>query len=406
MLLDPSDDSVKQPAGCSPGSGCYARTVFEKVLILRRGEAATRVARSCRRMGVESIVVAPKDEPASRHIEAADRIIEVDFDAADAIPAEQLQSILEQAGADAAHVGYQEQPDMFELASAAEKADVAVVGTDLDVLGALADSTTVRRAAERAKVRSVAEAESLLRPRAVSVLVATDSHGSTASIAECDRSLSQEGHTLLHETPSPELTFASDGEAFRMALFESARLMATELRYAGLLEVVFHIDPSGLSWVFDVKIGLPRHHTLIEMVTGIDLVALQLRIAAGEPIPDEIENIQPEGHAIDASILALDQTDAAVASYSVAPAPQGRVRATSSATVGLPLPIDDRPLVAKLTTHAPVRHGAILSMDRMLAELRTEPFATNIPTLRRILGDYAFRAGKYDTEFFARFAAT
>ncbi len=356
-------------------------------------------------MGVESIVVAPKHEPASRHIEAADRIIEVDFDEADAIPPEQLPWILEQAGADAAHVGYQGQPDMFQLANAAEKADVAVVGTDLDVLGALADAATVRLIAERAKVRSVAETEALRRPRAVSVLVIADTHGATASITECDRSLCQDGHTLIHETPSPELMFASDGEAFRMALFESARMLATELRYAGLLEIVFHIDPFGRAWVSDVKIGLPRHHTLIEMVTGLDLVALQLRIAAGEPIPEEIEVVQPEGHAIDASILALDQTDAAVASYSVAPAPQGRVRATSSATVGLPLPVDDRPLVAKLTTHAPVRHRAVLSMDRMLAELRAEPFTTNIPVLRRILGDYAFRAGKYDTEFFSRFAA-
>jgi acetyl/propionyl-CoA carboxylase alpha subunit len=100
-------------------------------------------------MGVESIVVAPKNAPASRHIEAADRSIEVDFDEAKAIPSEQLAAILEQAGADAAHLGYEGQPEMFELASAAEKADVAVIGTDLDVLGALADSSTIRAAAAK-----------------------------------------------------------------------------------------------------------------------------------------------------------------------------------------------------------------------------------------------------------------
>jgi len=389
--------------GCPRASGCYARAVFEKVLILRRGEAATRVARTCRRLGVESIVVAPKDQPASRHIEAADRVIEVDFSDADAIPAELLPSILEEAGADAAHLGYQGQPQMFELASAAEKADVAVVGTDLDVLGALTDSTTVNASAERAHVRTTSDATGLHRPREISVVVIADSLGATAAIAECDRSLSAQGHTLIHETPSPELLFRPDGEAFRMALFESARRLAAELRYAGLLEIVFLVDPHGLSWVSGVKVGLPRHHTLIESVTGTDLVGLQLRIAAGEPIPDEVEAIQPRGHALDVSVLALDQLDAPVASYSVAPAPQGLIGATTSATVGLALPVDDRPLITKLTAHAPIRHRTLLSMDRMLAEMHVEPFATNIDMLRRILGDYSFRAGQYDNDSVARF---
>lgn len=356
-------------------------------------------------MGVESIVVAPSESPASRHIEAADRSIEVDFDEASAIPTEQLAAILEQAGADAAHLGYQGQPEMFELASAAEKADVAVVGTDLDVLGALTDPATIRAAAERAHVRTLHDVGPLNRPREIGVLVAADAHGETTPIAECDRSLSADEHSLINETPSPELLFRSDGDAFRMALFESARRLSAELRYAGLLEVRFRLDADGLSWVSEVKIGLPRHHTLIEMVTGVDLVGLQLRIASGEEMPAELGAIQARGHAIDVSILATDQHDAAVTSYTVPPSPQGRVRATSSATIGLPLPADDRPLIAKVTTHAPIRHRAILAMDRLLAEMRVEPFETNVSTLRRMLGDFSFRAGQYDSESTLRFAA-
>lgn len=392
-----------QAAGCQARAGCYARSMFEKVLILRRGEAATRVARTCRRMGIESIVLAAKNAPSSRHIEAADRTIEVAFDETDVIPAEQLLAILEQAGADAAHLGYQGQPEMFELASAAEKAGLAVVGTDLDVLGALADPTTLRAAAQRAHLRTVHDAEGLRRPREVGVLVAADARGEAVAVAECDRSLSVSGHALVHETPSPALIFHADGEAFRMALFESARRLTAELRYAGLLEIRFHLDPGGLSWVSDVKIGLPRNHTLIEMVTGIDLVALQLRISAGETLPEELQTIEPDGHALDTSLLALDRQSEVVSSYSVAPAPQGRARATSSATVGLPLPVDDRPLIAKLTTHAPIRHRAVLSMDRMLAEMHVEPFRTNVAEVRQILSDYAFRAGQYDIESARRF---
>jgi NADPH-dependent glutamate synthase beta subunit-like oxidoreductase len=129
-VVAPRAARVKPVRDAAQDGTAMVGEMFEKVLILRRGEAATRVARTCRRLGVESIVVAPKDEPASRHIEAADRAIEVDFAEADGIPTELLPSILEQASADAAHVGYQGQPGMFELASAAEKADVAVVGTD------------------------------------------------------------------------------------------------------------------------------------------------------------------------------------------------------------------------------------------------------------------------------------
>jgi acetyl/propionyl-CoA carboxylase alpha subunit len=213
-----------------------------------------------------------------------------------------------------------------------------------------------------------------------------------------------DGHTVVQETPSPELSFRADGDAFRTSLFESARRIAAELRYAGLLEVVFLIDPNRRAWASDVKIGLPRHHTLIEMVTGTDLVALQLSIASGEPIPSDVHAIQARGHALGASIVALDQQDGPVSAFGVPPAPQGRVRATSSATVGLPLPADDRPLIAKLTTHAPIRHRALLSMDRLLAEIRIEPFATNVAAIRRILGDYSFRAGQYDRDSAMRFA--
>lgn len=403
LLVGRHSVSVKSVPGCLNGRNCYARTVFETVLILRCGEAATRVARTCRRMGITSVVVASKDEPPSRHVDAADRSIEVELDATGSIPTDALAEILEQAGADAVHLGYQGQPQMWELASAAEKADLAVVGTDLDVLGALTDPTTVRAAAERARVRMASDSDPPYRPREVGVLVAADSYGETIAIAECDRSLSTSEHSLIHESPSPELFFRRDGEAFRMALFDSACRLAAEFRYAGLLEVRFQLDPDGRAWVSGVTIGLPRHHTLIEMVTKVDLVGQQLRIASGEKIPEELRSLEPRGHALGASILALDQTEAPVSSFSIAPAPQGRVQTATSATVGLPLPADDRPLIAKLTTYDPLRHSALLTMDRMLAEMRAEPFATNVADIRRILMDYAFRAGQYDAESAERF---
>ncbi len=356
-------------------------------------------------MGIASVIVTSQEEAASRHVDAADRFLEVALDESGAIPTAELERVLAESEADAVHLGYQGQPHMWELASAAERADLAVIGTDLDVLGALADSSTVHAAAERAHVRVAHDAPALVLPRQVGVLVAADSEGETAAIGECERTLSHGDHCLIHESPSPELVFRSDGEAFRLALFESARRVASELRYAGLLEIEFLLDADGLAWVNGVTIGLPRQHTLIEMTTRVDLVNLQIRIAAGEGIPDDLHGVEARGHALAASILATENADAPVGSFFIAPAPQGRVRADSSATVGMALPADDRPLIAKVTTYEPVRHRAMLTMDRLLAELRTEPFETNVGPLRRILADYAFRAGQYDSSANERFSA-
>ena len=240
--------------------------------------------------------------------------------------------------------------------------------------------------------------EKIPRAREIGVLVATDSHGATESLAEYDCSLQGNTLTLIQEAPSPELLFRSDGEAFRAALFESARRLAVELSFAGLLEVRFQVDVAGSAWVSSVRLGLVRQHTLVEMVTGLDLVALQFSIAAGEPLPKELQTLEPKGHAVGASIVAMDQTDAVVEKLAFAPAPQGRSRTEPSATTGAILPTDDAALIAKLTTYEPIRHRALLSMDRMLAEAQIAPFATNIDALRRVLGDYTFRAGQYDSQ--------
>jgi len=355
-------------------------------------------------MGIHSTAVSSKDAPASRHVDAADASIDIEVDSEGGIAPAELERIFAEAKADAVHLGYQGQPMMFEMASAAEKAGLAVVGTDLDVLGALADATTFQGAADRAGVRTTLEAGTLFRPRDIRVLIAADAHGEAVAIAECDRSLSTDEHTLIHECPSPELLFRRDGEAFRIALCDAARRIATELRYAGLLEVRFDIDADGHAWAGGVTIGLPRQHTLVEMVTKVDLVAVQLRIASGEKVDEDLGAIELRGHAAAASIVARTQPRDEVTSFSIAPAPQGRVQAAASATVGLPLPRDDRPVIAKLTTFDPIRHRALLTMDRMLAEMRAEPFETNVADLRRILADYAFRAGQYDTESARRFA--
>lgn len=372
--------------------------MFKSVLIPRGGEAASRVARTCRQLGLESVVISANGT-SSRHVEAADRVLELEG-GEPAVSPDALGYLIEASKADAIHLGYEGQTQVAELARAAEQSDVAVVGADADALASLHDRATLQEAAERAALRVIDPSERPSRARVIGVLVATDSHGSTVSFAECDRSLQASERTLIHEAPATELVFRADGEAFRTSLFESARRLVAELRYPGLFEVRFYVDAGGRAHIHQVRVGLCREHALVEMVTGVDLVALQLRIAAGEPLPDELSILEPRGHAITASIVALERATEPASRLAFAPAPQGRVRWEASATVGSTLPADDLPLIAKVTTHEPIRHRALLTLDRMLAEIQVAPFETNTDALRGVLADYAFRAGQYDSERF------
>ena len=370
--------------------------MFETVLITPCGEVTSRIARTCRQMGLESVVVT-RGGVQDRHAEAADRTVAI-AEEQGPFPVERLEEIVREAKADAVHLGYAGQPQMAELARAAERADVAIIGADADMLSSLEDPETLPRAAQRAQVRWVDTQDRPPRAREIGVVVAADSHGATEALGEFDRSLLANPKTLVQESPAPEFIFRRDGQAFRAALFESARRLSTELSYAGLLEFRFYTDADGRAHVFDVVPGLPRHHRLIEMVTGLDLVKLQLQIAAGEALPESLQILEPRGHAVSAYVIAVD-TDPAQPANKVrfAPAPQDRVRVAVSATIGAPLPSDDWPLIAKVTTYEPVRHLALLSMDRMLAEAHIEPFQTNVTELRKVLNDYAFRAGQYDS---------
>lgn len=370
--------------------------MFETVLITRRGEAASRVARTCRQMGLDSVIVTPGTVQ-DRHVNAADRTISIG-EGDGRFPAERLEEIVKESKADAVHLGYAGQPQMAELARAAERADVAIVGADADMLASLEDPETLPRAAQRARVRWVDRQDRPPRAREIGVIVAADSHGATEALGECDRSLLANPKTLVQESPAPEFIFRPDGQAFRASLFESARRLSAELSYAGLLEFRFYTDAAGKAYVFDVVPGLPRHHRLIEMVTGLDLIKLQLQIAAGEALPESLQILEPRGHAMSSYVITVDTDPEQVASkVSFAPAPQDRVRAEVSATIGARLPSDDWPLIAKVTTYEPVRHLALLSMDRMLAEAHIEPFQTNVGELRKVISDYSFRAGQYDS---------
>jgi acetyl/propionyl-CoA carboxylase alpha subunit len=137
------------------------------------------------------------------------------------------------------------------------------------------------------------------------------------------------------------------------------------------------------------------------MVTGIDLVGVQLAIAAGEPLPDEVHTVQPSGHAFGAVVgVAPNGVEPrAVREIRFPPAPQRQVRIEPMIVEGQVASEELLDALCRVTTYAPIRHQALLTLDRMLAELDLSPVETTTPRLRDILAQESYRAGQYDIEF-------
>ncbi len=438
--------------------------MFERGLLARRGAATVRVARTCKRLGIATVGLRTEDEEPGGLTSAADELRVVAAENGVIAP-QVIVAAAQEAGVDAIHPGYAGDPGLLPLARAAEAADVLLVGLDPDMLELAAERRALRAAAERAGVRVVPGAETLLanlsdaydaahslgfpvavaaagvsagamdeeelgdawarvrervpegglrlerdlpRARRVRILLAGDASGELHPLVDREASVIADGHVLLEECPSPELFFRADGEALREMLFDASLRLAREVTTAGLLSVDFLIDEEGRGWLDAVQLGLPAHHGAAERVTGHDLVELQLRLAAGEPLPPELAARAPRGHAFAAAINSREGAgEMRFAGGLYVPAAPTRVLAFEATVVeGRRTSLDDWPTLARLTSSAPVRHRALLTLDRVVAGLQLPPWQTDAPTLRAVLNDERFKAGEYDRGIVPRLRAS
>lgn len=370
--------------------------MFKTVLVAKRSEAAARVARTCRQLDIKAVGLRASDDESGVHIDGSDETIQLELDSDGAFPVDEIIRAAKQAKADAVHMGYASADGQSALREAIESEGFKVIGTNTE---ALHRPDRFRDVAEKATGRIVPE--TIDRARTVGVLVAADQHGNVTPLCEADHSLGD--GCAIEESPSPELIFAGDGEAIRGAMFEHARRLVLVSECSGLVTVNFQIDPQKRTWFKSAMVGLPRHHTVMELVTGLDLVALELDIAAGEKLAESLELVQPTGHAISAGVgVEGDHAHAAVEQLNVPPAPHDRVRFDSSVVKGGTICPDDYPLLMRITVRMALRHLALLTLDRALAETTITPVDTNIGTLRQVLGHFSFRAGQYDDGFAQR----
>jgi acetyl/propionyl-CoA carboxylase alpha subunit len=247
------------------------------------------------------------------------------------------------------------------------------------------------------------------QPRHIEVQVFCDQHGNAYALGERECSLQRRHQKIVEETPSPAAFFAGEaGEARRKELFAAALRVVTHVGYVGAGTCEFIADSSGRLFFLEVNARLQVEHPVTEMVTGLDLVELQLRVAAGERLPD-LSGVARRGHSIEARIYAEDPSkgfipkpgsiDELVWAGGAGEPQTSRLRVESGVRAGNKVTPFYDPMIAKVVAWAETRDGALDELDRALAGTTIAPCTTNQAFLRRVLADAEFRAGRYDTKY-------
>ncbi len=246
------------------------------------------------------------------------------------------------------------------------------------------------------------------QPRHIEVQVFCDTHGQAFALGERECSVQRRHQKIVEESPSPASFFAGPaGEERRSALYAAALRVVEKVGYVGAGTCEFIADEAGNLFFLEVNARLQVEHPVTEMVTGLDLVELQLRVASGERLPD-LATTQRRGHSIEARIYAEDP------SKGFMPKPGGideltwaggagdvqsrTLRVESGVSAGSKITPFYDPMIAKVVSWGETRDEAIAALDAALAGTVIAPAVTNLSFLRKLLASDEFRAGQYDTK--------
>lgn len=244
-------------------------------------------------------------------------------------------------------------------------------------------------------------------PRHIEVQFLCDQHGHAFALGERECSVQRRHQKVIEESPSPAAFFrGSEGEARRQALMQDALRVVRSARYVGAGTCEFIADENGELYFLEVNARLQVEHPVTEMITGLDLVEAQLRVAAGERLPDW-SSLPRRGHSIEARVYAEDPSkgffpkpgDIAELDWAggFGDRQTDRLRIESGVRAGDKVTPFYDPMVAKVVAWGEDRPKAIAELDSALAKTRVAPLVTNLSFLRRVLGSPEFQRGEYDT---------
>lgn len=445
---------------------------MKKVLVANRGEIALRVMRACREMGLATVAVYSDVDPAALHVSYADEAYRLGPGPATEsyLRGDLILDVARRAGADAIHPGYGFLSENAEFADACATAGVTFIGPPASAMRALGSKTKARQAADRASmprvpgsvtglpsveealrvaegigypvmlkaaaggggkgmraVRSAAELpgaftaasseaersfgsgevylEKLIElPRHIEVQVMADMHGNCIYLGERECSVQRRHQKVIEEAPS-----AVVGEDLRRRMGEAAVRLALSAGYVNAGTVEFLVDADENFYFLEMNTRLQVEHPVTEMVTGLDLVRMQLRVAMGEPLWLRQEEVQLRGHAVECRIYAEDPENnffpsPGLITRLVQPGGPG-IREDCGVYTGWTVPLEYDPMLSKLIAYGETREVAIDRMLRALDEYVVGGIRTNIALFRRILEDEDFRSAAIDTGYLERLLA-
>ena len=419
---------------------------MRRLLVANRGEIALRIFRACRAEGLDTVAVAAPDDLGSLHASSADALVEI---SSYLDPAEHVRAARE-AGADAVHPGYGFLSESAELAEAVLEAGLTWVGPPPAALRAGGDKLAAKETAHAAGVpvlpsgtaeeigfpllvkaaaggggrgmrvvRTAAELDEALaaarreaaaafgedsifceryleRPRHVEIQLLADGHGNVVALGERDCSIQRRHQKVLEEAPSPAL----DRE-LRTRMSDSAVAFARAIGYESAGTAEFVLDGRDF-WFLELNARIQVEHPVTELVTGVDIVREQLRIASGEALSEQVTGHDLRGHAVEVRLYAEDPGSflPQAGRLELLRLPEG-IRVDSGVREGDEIGTAYDPLIAKLVAGGETREEAFDRLARALQETEIGGITTNLPFLRWLVRHPLVRAGRVTTAFLA-----
>lgn len=439
---------------------------INKLLIANRGEIALRVMRSAREMGLSTVAVYSEADRHALHTRFADEAVCIGPapSSKSYLNIDQILEACQRTQADAIHPGYGFLSENAGFARRVQEAGIIFVGPSpeaIEVMGSklaakaavskfevplvpgtdtpIDDVTAAREAAARIGYpvlikasaggggkgmrivtsedelaeqmeRAISEATSafgdgsvfiekyIVGPKHIEIQIVGDQHGEHAYLFERECSIQRRYQKVIEEAPSPSIS-----EATRQAMGEAAVHVAKACQYVGAGTVEFVMGQDQQFYFLEMNTRLQVEHPVTEMITGLDLVKEQIRIAEGEPLSVKQEQLHIQGHAIEVRVYAEDPANNFLPDTGTLRTyrrPQGPgVRVDDGFEEGMEIPIYYDPMIAKLIVHAGSREEAIQRMIRAIDEYQISGVATTLSFCRFVLTHPAFLSGEFTTKF-------